>query len=728
MTRLAIEIGDRLACGGDELRFDGRRDAELDFASAKTGARMILTDAELAEGIASDAFRLVRRGAVANGARDVAARSGRSLIAAPDFLAMPEEKKAAARRRLAYLKGLEQRDVANLSLPALQAALADIAIELGDPQPPHHITIWRWRRRAGERLSASLLLDRDEAKGNRTSRLSPEVQEIIGATIDARYLKRERIPMTELLEHVEAEVDLVNETRIVKLRHPSYGAIRSAVRALSPRDLTEARHGKAVAAKRFDPVRHQKGPEAPLDLVEIDHTKADLFVIDSATNLPIGRPWITLAMDRCTRMPFGIYIGFDPPSVHSVMQCLRNGMLPKPYVGRLVAETGWKVKHAWPVCGRPRELSVDRGMEFVGGDLADFGAAVGIDIRFSPRKKPWYKGAIERYLGTLNRHFLQRQHGSTFSNVLDRGDYDAVKNAVVSFDMLQVIVHRWLLDIYACGKHAGLGDVPMRVWDELTRRFPVAPIADIAELDMLFGRVQQRRLGRTGLLLEGIQYISDELVTWLTDPEFVRLSPKADVKLRYDPADLSEIRVLDPRTGRYQPVPAGERDRDYARGLSIWQHKQISRHRRERMNGAQDRAGRARARKEVAELVEAAWADRKGSSKTRQRLARHMGTGRVAMAGDSTSTGPARSSYPGAPSLGASSITERQAEEIDVGQPPVAARVADESRRNTYTPGGTLLRRLAQEVPHTGRNADDAEDDVYAELGIRGTKEPNDGR
>ena len=722
MTRFAVEIGDRLARDGDTLRFEGRRGIELDFVSPRTGARLALTDIELAEGVASGALRLLRRAATE---LRLAMDQGRSMVATPEFLALPEAKRSAARRRLAYLKGLAKRGVLDLSASTLKPALAEIAAELGDSRPPRHTTIWRWRRRTGEHPSASLLVDRDEAKGNRQSRLAPEVRDIIGAAIDTRYLKRERIPMTELLEHVEAHINLVNETRVEKLRHPSYGVIRTAVRALSPRDVVEARHGGAAAALRFDPVRHQRAPEAPLDLVEIDHTKADMFVIDGATHLPIGRPWITLAMDRCTRMPFGIYIGFDPPSVHSVMQCLRNGMLPKTYVGSLAAETGWKIKHAWPVCGRPRELSVDRGMEFVGGDLEDFGAAAGIDIRLSPRKKPWYKGAIERYIGTLNRHFLQRQRGSTFGSVLERGDYDPAKNAVVSFDMLQVIVHRWLLDIYACGKHAGLGDVPMRAWDELTRRFPISPITDVADLDMLFGKVEQRRLDRAGILLDGIQYISDDVVAWLADPEFVRLSPRAAVKLRYDPADLGGIRVLDPCTGHYLPVPAGERDREYAEGLSIWQHKQVMRFRRERMGGAQDREGRSRARREIAELVDAAWADGKSSTRTRQRLARHLGVGRLAMAGDSTSTSPVKRSSPVNVLTAENPAIEGHDGEAVPAQTLGAVRAAE--RKTASTPGGKLLHRLSQESPPAHEGADDDEEDIYAELGIRGTGGPKNG-
>ena len=48
--------------------------------------------------------------------------------------------------------------------------------------------------------------------------------------------------------------------------------------------------------------------QRPLDLVQIDHTKLDIIVVDDEQRLPIGRPWITLAIDVYSRMVTGFYI------------------------------------------------------------------------------------------------------------------------------------------------------------------------------------------------------------------------------------------------------------------------------------------------------------------------------------------------------------------------------------------------------------------------------------
>lgn len=90
-------------------------------------------------------------------------------------------------------------------------------------------------------------------------------------------------------------------------------------------------------------------PKHPLDEVEIDHTLCDLFVLDGLTGAALGRPTIAAGVDRCTAMPWGLHIGFDPPSVHTIMQCIRNGVFPKTYV-RIYADAGiWKIEKSWPV-------------------------------------------------------------------------------------------------------------------------------------------------------------------------------------------------------------------------------------------------------------------------------------------------------------------------------------------------------------------------------------------
>ncbi len=58
--------------------------------------------------------------------------------------------------------------------------------------------------------------------------------------------------------------------------------------------------------------------EHPNDVWQIDHTIVDLVMVDEETRLPISRPFLTIAVDICTRMIAGFQLSLDAPSSASV--------------------------------------------------------------------------------------------------------------------------------------------------------------------------------------------------------------------------------------------------------------------------------------------------------------------------------------------------------------------------------------------------------------------------
>ena len=628
MTRLDITRAYRLIHLGRDMRFEGRRNSELDFVSDRTGERLVLTDAELAAEVAAGRAQLIRL-------------ESKPRLPSPEIadLAMfPAEAKEAARRRLAYVEAVYKRFGSGpIPKAALKTVVNQMAHDSKDPAPPNHSTIRRWLARTSERHAISQLVSAERAKGNRRDRLTPEVRQALDQLINEKYLAEPPISVTTLHAELRDKIKLLNSTNGTAHRCPSYEAVREAVGRLDLAVTAGRREGPA-AARRYSATFRQRDPKAPLDRVELDHTVADLFVVGETNWLPIGRPTIAFAIDRCTRMPFGLYIGFEPPSVHTVLQCLRNGMLPKLYLAKKVELGEWDIKHDWPVCGRPRVLVLDRARENLGVDLAEFAGEVGVHLHFMPRKSPWYKGAIERFLGTVNKRLLHEQRGTTFSNILERKDYDSSKNAVITLNDLQFMIHKWMLDVYANGEHKGIRDIPARRWAELVQRYPVDPIESITELDGLLGRIERRCLTRHGIQFEYLLYSSEELVLHIANPAFHKAAPDRFVRFRYDPADLKEIRVMLPHLHRYLTVPITDAWRDYATGLSIWQHRTILEFERRRTEGAIDRDGLAEAKAYLSERFGKFLQDRR--SKGRSKAARFAGIGRLAPAGDATHTSP----------------------------------------------------------------------------------------
>ena len=69
---------------------------------------------------------------------------------------------------------------------------------------------------------------------------------------------------------------------------------------------------------------------------------------------------------------------------------------------------------------------------------------------------PWYKGTVERYFRTINQQLIHQTQGTTFSNVIDKGDYNPQKNAVISFSRLLEMMHIWILDYYTQKFNTGI--------------------------------------------------------------------------------------------------------------------------------------------------------------------------------------------------------------------------------------------------------------------------------
>jgi len=78
-------------------------------------------------------------------------------------------------------------------------------------------------------------------------------------------------------------------------------------------------------------------------------------------------------------------------------------------------------------------------------------------MHYSPRKKPWFKGKIERFFRTYNKGVAHGAPGTCFSNIFDRGDYDPVRHAVVTLSTLKKISRLWVAKVSQASLEVGDG-------------------------------------------------------------------------------------------------------------------------------------------------------------------------------------------------------------------------------------------------------------------------------
>ena len=73
------------------------------------------------------------------------------------------------------------------------------------------------------------------------------------------------------------------------------------------------RSGIGGTGKRMRPSPRQSVPDgAVADQILIDHRPLDLFVV-APTGLPIGRPFVTYALDSSTGKVIDVSLSFEPP-------------------------------------------------------------------------------------------------------------------------------------------------------------------------------------------------------------------------------------------------------------------------------------------------------------------------------------------------------------------------------------------------------------------------------
>lgn len=545
-------------------------------------------------------------------ARPAEAQGLRTAYTRADFDALPTAERDTAWGRYHLLdsvfRALKQPRWTALTRAQLHTFL--------DQHPEVSVSVYTLQRWLNAFLAAggdlrALLPQTDTHGGKGKSRLQPEVESIIQATFSACQADpRHRTP-----EQVYAQLlDRVAEEN--RQRAPT-DALEPPSRATFYRRLERA---GAASILRRRPSRQQRqaasavepGPEVTrlLERVEIDHTPLDLFVVDMDDRLPIGRPTLTLATDRYSKMPFGFDVSFQPASYLTVMRCLRHGILPKPD-----CQARYGTVHPFPVYGLPETLVVDRGMEFVGTSLETALGMLGVIHEVMPGRTPWYKGGIERFFRTQNQGLLEGLPGYAWSQTFSQAGYDPRQDACLSLEAFQQLLHIFLLDIYAQRWHHGMEDMPMRRWNE-ARSSGLAPTLyhDADELRIILCASATRTLTRQGIAWETLRYHSPALA------QLRQRGGEQTVRFRYDPDDLGEIYVFDPESG-WLTVPALHPE--YARGLSLYKHRVIRQHVLRDQQQSVDIQALAQARLRLQQVVSEEFA-RTRSTRGRKRAARFL--------------------------------------------------------------------------------------------------------
>jgi len=455
--------------------------------------------------------------------------------------------------------------------------------------PPHSTTVMRWINRYQEAGGdARALAHFWKRKPHQKSDTHSRVTELLEQAIDELYLTRERRSMNDTLERARLYIDRENEQRDphYQLRYPTKYQLRRALDERPAYDVYSARYGDQAARRQFRAVTGSLSTTRCLEAAGIDHTEFNAVALDDFLGVPLGRPTLAVCEDEFSRAPLGFYLGFEPEGSVSLAACLKHALMPKTELHEHYPQ----VASDWPCYGVMETLVVDQDLSNHSHMLEQACLSIGSTLHFAPRKTPWFKGKIERFIRSINENTAQTVPGTTYANIFEKGDYDPTKNAAVTLSTLRHIVAVWLVDIYLRSHHSALGCSPLEKWRAGLGNMPPPLAANPQTLDAFFTRPVQRKLDHRGVVYDGIVYNSPELHALRTQH-----GPTLRVTVLVDDGDVSRIYVVDPKTQTRIEVPA--LDQQYVRGLSRWSHQAIKRFAREEHGDAGDKALReARAR------------------------------------------------------------------------------------------------------------------------------------
>ena len=292
-------------------------------------------------------------------------------------------------------------------------------------------------------------------------------------------------------------------------RTPSYAAVARVVRAI-PASQIAAASDPAVYRDQHELV-HRREAATSNEMWQADHTVLDILVLDDA-GTPV-RPWLTVIVDDHSRAIAGYFLSLDAPSALNTALALRQAIWRKP-------------NPEWIVSGIPEQLYVDNGSDFISEHIEQACIALKIRLIHSLPGRPRGRGKIERLFSTVNTDLLTTLPGHLAPGVRN-------PHPVLDLTSLDTAVGEFISS-YNQRTHSSINTSPKAAWigQGWIPRMP----ENLEELDGLLLRVStHRRVQRDGIHFQGQRYISPTLAPFVGH----------DVTIRYDPRDLSEIRVYD---------------------------------------------------------------------------------------------------------------------------------------------------------------------------------------
>lgn len=220
-------------------------------------------------------------------------------------------------------------------------------------------------------------------------------------------------------------------------------------------------HGVDAARKAFATYGDGMPKSFPMQRIEIDEWTVEVITFFGQLGitkrlperlrraLPKGRRTICVAIDTATRCVVGLVLCANPSATEAI-RLLRMIVQDRSEIAKEIGATS-----DWTFHGGLGVVATDTGSAFQSDEFQTAVHALHERMEFGPVRVPEMRGTMERLFGTLEGSLMPRLSGRTFSNPVEKGDYDAEARAVLDNDDLLRILLMWVIDFYHNTPHWG---------------------------------------------------------------------------------------------------------------------------------------------------------------------------------------------------------------------------------------------------------------------------------
>ena len=477
-----------------------------------------------------------------------------------------------------------------------------------------------WQRYKDWRMMAPRF---DRRGPNERSVIVGPVAEMVDAAVKA-WLTPNQAPIADMCADVALRLAKWNAAHPDKppLRVSDRQLYRYVEQEVDRKDVALARKGAEWTKAHYKPVWKGPEPEHVMEEVEVDHTQAETEVCDDETGYLLGRPWITAAFDRCSRMLVGLHLHFEGQTQFAAMQALKNAMMPKGFLKKLVPRLGYD----YPCCGVPVAFFFDRGADFDSDHIREVGLNFDIRIDYAPGEQPEFKAKLERFFRTCHEQTALNVKGA-MPRVPKRASdrRPETSNATMTFSDFYERLWTWVATVYARDFHEGISAVPLERWNASAALRPPRAPPPRSDVDKYLMRAERCAATVRGVRVGGLAWQGSAIEDIRRAPSFRRGDR---VLVRIDDSDVSKAYVTHPTTGELiglRPLLP-----EYMRGLSMFNHELVKRNVGATRNRAHSEKELLEAKAHLREEALLMLSAKTTGSKTRARIARSLGVGALA--------------------------------------------------------------------------------------------------